>query len=64
MIHLSYRSALDEAGPEKAFDYSRRTLADRWQVGALDCEEGKRRLSKPSEEVVISVRRTPRLSAA
>ena len=33
MHYLSYHAGLDEAGPAKAFDFSRSTLADRWRAG-------------------------------
>jgi NTE family protein len=33
LIRLGYRAALDEAGLGKAFDFSRVTLAERWQAG-------------------------------
>ena len=33
LLHLSYRAPVHEAGPEKAFDFSRTTLADRWESG-------------------------------
>jgi NTE family protein len=36
VLHLSYRSQCDEAGPEKAFDLSTGTIKRRWREGALD----------------------------
>jgi NTE family protein len=64
VMHLSYRAAPHEAGPEKAFDYSRSTLEDRWLAGKMDCEEAKRRLSDSPSDPVISIRRAPESSAA
>jgi hypothetical protein len=40
LLHLSYRPARHEAGPEKPFDFSRAILADRWQAGSVDTKEG------------------------
>lgn len=42
LLYLSYRAPKHEAGPEKAFDFSRATLADRWQAGSLDMAEAIR----------------------
>ncbi len=39
LLHLSYHAPLHEAGPEKAFDFSRTTLEDRWEAGFLDMAE-------------------------
>jgi NTE family protein len=39
LLHLSYCAPVHEAGPEKAFDFSRTTLADRWESGFLDMVE-------------------------
>jgi NTE family protein len=33
VLHLAYRPNAYEAGPEKAFDFSPSTLADRWKAG-------------------------------
>jgi NTE family protein len=35
---LSYRPGPEEAGPEKSFDLSATTMAQRWQAGLLDME--------------------------
>jgi NTE family protein len=42
LLHLSYRAPSHEAGPEKAFDFSRESLADRWETGFLDMAEAVR----------------------
>jgi NTE family protein len=36
VLHLSYRSPSEEAGPEKTFDLSAATIKRRWRAGALD----------------------------
>ena len=38
VLYLTYRPTPDEAGPEKEFDFSGRTLSQRWQEGCLDME--------------------------
>jgi NTE family protein len=42
LMHLSYRAPIHEAGPEKAFDFSRASLADRWETGFHDMAEAVR----------------------
>jgi NTE family protein len=42
LLHLSYRPARQEAGPEKPFDFSRASLTERWQAGSRDMEEAVR----------------------
>ncbi len=42
VVYLSYRAPEHEAGPEKQFDFSQATLADRWQAGSLDMAEALR----------------------
>jgi NTE family protein len=64
IVHLSYRAPRHEAGSEKAFDYSRSTLQDRWLAGKMDCEEAERRLSAQMSDPVISIRRPQEGSAA
>jgi NTE family protein len=39
LLHLSYRAPAHQAGPEKAFDFSRASLAERWEAGFLDMEK-------------------------
>jgi NTE family protein len=39
ILYLSYRPAPEEAGPEKGFDFSARSLRQRWRAGALDMGE-------------------------
>ena len=38
LLHLAYRPPSHDAGPEKAFDYSRQSLAERWAAGSADME--------------------------
>jgi NTE family protein len=57
VILLSYRPGLEEPGPEKSFELSAATLAQRWQAGALDMECSEHSHSHRNEEVVF-VRRT------
>lgn len=45
LLYLSYRAPAEEAGPEKQFDLSRATLADRWEAGSLDMAKALRVLS-------------------
>ena len=42
LLYLSYQAPPEEAGPEKPFDFSRATLADRWEAGLLDMREALR----------------------
>src|SRR4051812_35902341 len=42
IYYLSYRAVPAEAGSEKLFDYSKRTIARRWQSGAADMDEALR----------------------
>ena len=37
-LHLAYRAPAEEGGPEKPFNFSRETLAERWAAGARDME--------------------------
>jgi NTE family protein len=46
IFYLSYRAALEEAGSEKSFDYSRHSLERRWQSGRLDMKEALRQLDE------------------
>lgn len=43
VLRLAYRALADEAGPGKAFDFSRATLAERWRAGAADTRAALRR---------------------
>lgn len=43
IYHLCHRPFQNEAGPERQFDFSRATLADRWQAGLMDMAEAARR---------------------
>jgi NTE family protein len=50
ILCLSYRAALDEAGLGKAFDFSRRTLAERWKAGKQDMGEALRQAEQWSQQ--------------
>ena len=38
IVLLSYRPGLEEAGPEKSFEFSASAIAQRWKAGLLDME--------------------------
>ena len=59
VLYLSYRALPEEAGPEKAFDLSRPTAEDRWQVGCLDMREALRRLKTQTMGGAVHVIRRP-----
>ena len=42
---LHYSAVPEEAGPEKPFDFSGKSVARRWQAGALDMREALRRVA-------------------
>jgi NTE family protein len=44
-FYLSYRPDSEEAGPERGFDYSRRSLDTRWHAGFMDMTEAMAQLS-------------------
>lgn len=44
---IGYHAGPDEAGGGKVFDFSRATLADRWEGGARGMREALRRLNRP-----------------
>jgi NTE family protein len=44
VMHLAYRAASHEGGAEKTFNFSRRTLAERWAAGQRDMAEAIGRL--------------------
>jgi NTE family protein len=48
VLFLSYHAPPDEAGAERMYDFSRRTLMDRWEVGGLDMAEALRVLATES----------------
>lgn len=66
VLHLSYGSAPEEAGPEKQFDFSPATLADRWDAGERDMATALELLECPEDGedtggfTVHHVRRRPR----
>jgi NTE family protein len=45
VLYLSYRAALDEAGPAKVFDFSRATFTDRWHKGEREMRQALRMLA-------------------
>ena len=49
VLYLSYRAALDEAGPAKVFDFSRATFADRWRKSERDMRAALRTLAAPND---------------
>ncbi len=49
LLFLSFRAKLDETGPGKMLDFSRATLADRWQAGAIEMRASLRSLETPHE---------------
>ncbi|MDQ2079847.1 patatin-like phospholipase family protein [Xanthobacteraceae bacterium Astr-EGSB] len=59
VLHLSYRPDPEEAGPERPFDLSPRSVSTRWRAGALDMQEALATLSQLPKEggIVRSIRR-------
>jgi NTE family protein len=60
VYYLCYRAPRYEAGPEKEFDFSPQTIAERWQSGRLDMLEALRHARNrraPRPEVTM-IRRT------
>lgn len=57
ILYLSYRAPADEAGPEKPYDFSLRTLRRRWQAGALDMQEAISALQMSPRNCLTMVRR-------
>jgi len=61
LLYLSYRAPRHEAGPEKPFDFSRATLADRWESGFLDMTEAVRLAGERGRQASgLSVRKVRR----
>ena len=54
VVCLGYRAGVDEAGPGKVFDFSRATLADRWEAGACGMREALRRLEAPAGAAALA----------
>ncbi|HET7889004.1 MAG TPA: patatin-like phospholipase family protein [Bradyrhizobium sp.] len=54
---LSYRPGIEEPGPEKSFELSAMSFAQRWQAGRLDMEHA---LALPACAGISIVRRSPR----
>jgi NTE family protein len=60
ILYLSYRASGSEAGPEKTFDLSRATIADRWQAGILDMQEVLQRVGSGEQLSGLTIiRRDP-----
>jgi NTE family protein len=57
IFYLSYRATVEEAGPEKTFDLSRRILASRWRSGELDMEAALVRFSEQPRPPLSVIRR-------
>jgi NTE family protein len=63
-ICLSYRSAADEAGPEKMFDFSLKSVDDRWNAGSLDMADALQSLAAnglPNDLLVVRRDRQQRI---
>ena len=61
LIYLSYRAPQHEAGPEKPFDFSQSTLADRWEAGSRDMAEALRLAAKGGQTAPgLTIRTVPR----
>jgi hypothetical protein len=63
VFYLSYRAPSEEAGPEKPFDLSRRTLASRWRSGELDMEAALVRFSEQPHSPLSIIRRQEEAAA-
>ena len=46
MLYLSYKPRAEEAGPERLYDYSRRSLDARWRAGYDDMTEALSQLDR------------------
>lgn len=57
IMYLSYRPNPDEAGPEKTFDLSRRSIEGRWQSGLADMKYALTIFSSRDAQAVTMVRR-------
>jgi len=57
LVHLSYRASVQEAGPEKPFDFSRKTLTDRWEAGLLNMTEAIELASRTRPRSRFSIHR-------
>jgi NTE family protein len=65
LFHMSYRPARHEAGPEKPFDFSRASFADRWEAGSVDMEEAIRLArSTPPPSTGVGIHRIQRYRSA
>jgi NTE family protein len=50
IFYMSYRPLAGEAGPEKQYDFSERTLRARWRAGALDMDAALASFADDSQE--------------
>jgi len=50
IFYLSYRPCANEAGPEKQYDFSERTLRARWRAGAFDMDAALASFADDSQE--------------
>src|SRR4051812_39574532 len=58
-LYLSYRAPSNEAGPEKIFDYSPRSVSQRWKAGAADAEAAVAKVRRiESGATIDSIRRS------
>jgi NTE family protein len=59
VFYLSYRAPRHEAGPERQYDFSRRSIDDRWQAGRLDMIEALRHMKhgRAADSGTVTVRR-------
>jgi NTE family protein len=55
VIYLCYQPSEDEAGPEKTFDLSRRTITERWAAGARDMNKALKLAASGSPREGITV---------
>jgi NTE family protein len=59
VLYLSYRASDEEAGPEKPFDLSRRSIARRWEAGMRDMQRGLELLAANPPLGRVTVVRAP-----
>jgi NTE family protein len=59
VLHLSYRAPEEEAGPEKMFDLSRRTIMRRWAAGDRDMQHALEAVCSNPARKSLTVIRSP-----
>src|SRR5207253_1441380 len=57
IYYLSYRPDPSEAGPERTFDYSERSLATRWREGEADMRAALAIAAPAKDAELIAIRR-------